>query len=155
MDIYNKILAELAIEQLNFDKDNVCSFEIQQEKKPESASFVVNIVRNTALMELALSVTTAAEIPAQISKELFILLGGQAIGLLRGECGAGVYPDTEQLSVFTKISLADYRPKQIKETLAELLEKAQEWERILLVDPSQEQDKASDASSCYWKNIRV
>ncbi|AQS36435.1 hypothetical protein Sps_01266 [Shewanella psychrophila] len=157
MDIYKEILAELAVEQLNFDESNVCSFEIQQEKKPESAPFVINIVRNTALMELAISVTTAADIPAQISKELFRLLGVHAIGPLRGDCGVGVYPGTEQLTVFTKISLAEYRPGQIKENLAELLDKAQEWESILLVDthPEQEQDKAADASSCSWRNIRV
>ncbi|OAJ93347.1 type III secretion system chaperone family protein [Vibrio bivalvicida] len=157
MDIYKKILAELAVEPLSFDENQVCCFEVQPTESPENLPYVVNIVGNTVLHELAISVTTTVAIPSQIPKQLFTLFAEYAMGPLRGEPGIGVFSGTEQASVFTTVRLVDYRSGLIQETLTELLDKALEWDQILSVDeaPDQEQETVSAAHSFRSSNIRV
>ncbi|GEM75518.1 hypothetical protein [Vibrio sagamiensis] len=157
MDIYQKILAELAVEQLSFDENQVCCFKVHSAASPEGSPYVVNIVGNTVLQELALSVTTTVSIPSQVPKSLFSLFAEYAMGPLRGDPGIGVFAGTEQASVFTTISLADYRSGLIQETLAELLEKAHEWDELLLDNEAtgQEQEITPATQSFSSSNIRV
>lgn len=140
MDLYLEILAELAIEPLTFDENNVCSFEIEQVNKSDSLAFVVNIVRNIEAMALNITASTATEIPSSISPELFSLLGKHALGPLRGDTGVGVFPDTNRVSVFTCLSLSNYHTGQLKEALSDLIEKVQLWELALTTKNQQSQD---------------
>ena len=80
MDIYKKILADLAVEQLSFDENQVCCFEVHSAAGPEGPPYVVNIVGNTVLQELAFSVTTTVTIPSQIPKQLFLVVCGVRYG---------------------------------------------------------------------------
>ncbi|MCG9575826.1 hypothetical protein L1D14_06175 [Vibrio tubiashii] len=157
MDTYKKILADLAVEQLSFDENQVCCFEVHSAAGPEGPPYVVNIVGNTVLQELAFSVTTTVTIPSQIPKQLFSLFAEYAMGPLRGEPGIGVFSGTEQASVFTTVRLVDYRSGLIQETLTDLLEKAHEWDELLSADedPVQEQETTPVTHSFSSSNIRV
>ncbi|MGL6563808.1 CesT family type III secretion system chaperone [Aeromonas oralensis] len=131
MDIYQKIVAELSVEPLAFDKNGVCTFEIQRAAEEATAPFVVNIVAQPHEMALVLSVTTASDLPERLSRELFLRFGEHALAPLRHGYGVGIYPGTERVSFFSQIALGNYRPQQIRESLADLLEKAHEWEASL------------------------
>ncbi|KHN57976.1 hypothetical protein BA188_21880 [Aeromonas hydrophila] len=131
MDIYQKIVAELSVEPLAFDENGVCTFEIQRAAEESTAPFVVNIVTQPDEMALVLSVTTASELPERLSRELFLRFGEHALAPLRHGYGVGIYPGTERVSFFSQIALGSYRPQQIRESLADLLEKAHEWEASL------------------------
>ncbi len=131
MDIYQKIVAELSVEPLAFDENGVCTFEIQRAAEESTAPFVVNIVTQPDEMALVLSVTTASELPERLSRELFLRFGEHALAPLRHGYGVGIYPGTERVSFFSQIALGSYRPQQIRESLADMLEKAHEWEASL------------------------
>ncbi|WP_235337001.1 CesT family type III secretion system chaperone [Aeromonas hydrophila] len=131
LDIYQKIVAELSVEPLAFDENGVCTFEIQRAAEESTAPFVVNIVTQPDEMALVLSVTTASELPERLSRELFLRFGEHALAPLRHGYGVGIYPGTERVSFFSQIALGSYRPQQIRESLADLLEKAHEWEASL------------------------
>ncbi|WP_240035985.1 CesT family type III secretion system chaperone [Aeromonas dhakensis] len=131
LDIYQKIVAELSVEPLAFDENGVCTFEIQRAAEEATAPFVVNIVAQPDEMALVLSVTTASDLPERLSRELFLRFGEHALAPLRHGYGVGIYPGTERVSFFSQIALGNYRPQQIRESLADLLEKAHEWEASL------------------------
>ncbi|WP_257497597.1 CesT family type III secretion system chaperone [Aeromonas hydrophila] len=131
LDIYQKIVAELSVEPLAFDENGVCTFEIQRAAEESTAPFVVNIVTQPDEMALVLSVTTASELPERLSRELFLRFGEHALAPLRHGYGVGIYPGTERVSFFSQIALGSYRPQQIRESLADMLEKAHEWEASL------------------------
>ncbi|MGV2844699.1 CesT family type III secretion system chaperone [Aeromonas hydrophila] len=131
LDIYQKILAELSVEPLTFDENGVCTFEIQRAAEEVTAPFVVNIVAQPDEMALVLSVTTASDLPERLSRELFLRFGEHALSPLRHGYEVGIYPGTERVSFFSRIALGNYRPQQIRESLANLLEKAHEWEACL------------------------
>jgi hypothetical protein len=131
LDIYQKIVAELSVEPLAFDENGVCTFEIQRTEEEATAPFVVNIVAQPDEMALVLSVTTASDLPEHLPRELFLRFGEHALAPLRHDYGVGIYPGTERVSFFSQIALESYRPHQIRESLADLLEKAHEWEASL------------------------
>ncbi|MGY3806332.1 CesT family type III secretion system chaperone [Aeromonas veronii] len=131
MDIYQKIVTELSVEPLVFDENGVCTFEIERTAGEANAPFVVNIVAQPDEMALVLSVTTASDLPERLSRELFLRFGEHALAPLRHGYGVGIYPGTERVSFFSQITLGSYRPQQIRESLANLLEKAHEWEASL------------------------
>lgn len=153
MDIYQKIVAELSVEPLAFDENGVCTFEIQRAAEESTAPFVVNIVTQPDEMALALSVTTASELPERLSRELFLRFGEHALAPLRHGYGVGIYPGTERISFFSKITLGNYRPQQIRESLADLLEKAHEWEASLSQEEQTPHVTKSEMGA--GQNIRV
>ncbi|MGL6550067.1 hypothetical protein ACSZN3_14320 [Aeromonas hydrophila] len=102
MDIYQKIVAELSVEPLAFDKNGVCTFEIQRAAEEATAPFVVNIVAQPHEMALVLSVTTASDLPERLSRELFLRFGEHALAPLRHGYGVGIYPGTERVSFFPR-----------------------------------------------------
>ena len=95
---------------------------------------MVNIVAQRDEMALVLSVTTASDLPERLSRELFLRFGEHALAPLRHGYGVGIYPGTDRVSFFSQIALGSYRPQQIRESLANLLEKAHEWEACLSQD---------------------
>ncbi|MGC5447711.1 CesT family type III secretion system chaperone [Aeromonas veronii bv. sobria] len=153
LDIYQKIVAELSVEPLAFDENGVCTFEIQRAAEEASAPFVVNIVAQPDEMALVLSVTTASDLPERLSRELFLRFGEHALAPLRHGYGVGIYPGTERVSFFSRIALGSYRPQQIRESLADLLEKAHEWEASLSQDEQTPPVTKSEMGAC--QNIRV
>ncbi|HDX8454745.1 TPA: CesT family type III secretion system chaperone [Aeromonas hydrophila] len=153
MDIYQKIVAELSVEPLAFDENGVCTFEIQRAAEESTAPFVVNIVAQPDEMALVLSVTTASELPERLSRELFLRFGEHALAPLRNGYGVGIYPGTERISFFSQIALGNYRPQQIRESLAELLEKAHEWEASLSQEEQTPHVTKSEIGA--GQNIRV
>ena len=156
MDIYKKILAELGIEQLDFDENNICTFEIEQSTKSEGRSFVVNIISNPSIMEIAISVTATTEIPEHTSKSLFTLLGEHALGPLRNDYGVGIFPDTNFVSTFITIKLSDYCSGQIKMALSELIEKAQQWDdKVRLEQHTPQESIAPLTYSQHPQNVLV
>ncbi len=153
MDIYLEILAELAIEQLSFDEDDICNFEIQSAENKDTDPFIVNIIRDNQAMALGICVTTASELPQQISPELFTLFGKHAMGPMRGDSGVGILPNTNKVSAYTRLLLSDYREGQLKEALSELIEKAQVWETALTTKQQAKQSTPRDFSES--SNLRV
>ncbi|HHQ4915953.1 CesT family type III secretion system chaperone [Aeromonas hydrophila] len=153
LDIYQKIVAELSVEPLAFDENGVCTFEIQRAAEESTAPFVVNIVAQPDEMALVLSVTTASELPERLSRELFLRFGEHALAPLRNGYGVGIYPGTERISFFSQIALGNYRPQQIRESLAELLEKAHEWEASLSQEEQTPHVTKSEIGA--GQNIRV
>lgn len=153
MDIYQKIVAELSVEPLAFDENGVCTFEIQRAAEESTAPFVVNIVAQPDEMALVLSVTTASDLPERLPRELFLRFGEHALSPLRHGYGVGIYPGTERVSFFSQIALGNYRPQQIRESLADLLEKAHEWEASLSQEGQTTHVTKSDMDA--GQNIRV
>ncbi|MBL0533431.1 CesT family type III secretion system chaperone [Aeromonas dhakensis] len=153
MDIYQKIVAELSVEPLAFDENGVCTFEIQRAAEESTAPFVVNIVAQPDEMALVLSVTTASDLPERLSRELFLRFGEHALSPLRHGYGVGIYPGTERISFFSKIALGNYRPQQIRESLAALLEKAHEWEAS--VSQEGQTTHVTESEMGVGQNIRV
>ncbi|MER0497201.1 CesT family type III secretion system chaperone [Aeromonas hydrophila] len=153
MDIYQKIVAELSVEPLAFDENGVCTFEIQRAAEESTAPFVVNIVAQPDEMALVLSVTTASDLPERLPRELFLRFGEHALSPLRHGYGVGIYPGTERVSFFSQIALGNYRPQQIRESLADLLEKAHEWEASLSQEGQTTHVTKSDMGA--GQNIRV
>ena len=153
MDIYQKIVAELSVEPLAFDENGVCTFEIQRAAEELTAPFVVNIVAQPDEMALVLSVTTESELPERLSRELFLRFGEHALAPLRNGYGVGIYPGTERISFFSQIALGNYRPQQIRESLADLLEKAHEWEASLSQEEQTPHVTKSEIGA--GQNIRV
>ena len=153
MDIYQKIVAELSVEPLAFDENGVCTFEIQRAAEESTAPFVVNIVAQPDEMALVLSVTTASDLPERLSRELFLRFGEHALSPLRHGYGVGIYPGTERISFFSKIALGNYRPQQIRESLAALLEKAHEWEAC--VSQEGQTTHVTESEMGVGQNIRV
>ncbi len=153
MDIYQKIVAELSVEPLAFDENGVCTFEIQRAAEESTAPFVVNIVAQPDEMALVLSVTTASDLPERLSRELFLRFGEHALSPLRHGYGVGIYPGTERVSFFSQIALGNYRPQQIRESLADLLEKAHEWEASLSQEEQTQHMNKSEMGT--GQNIRV
>ncbi|HAU4909019.1 TPA: hypothetical protein F3P23_19875 [Aeromonas hydrophila] len=153
MDIYQKIVAELSVEPLAFDENGVCTFEIQRAAEESTAPFVVNIVAQPDEMALVLSVTTASDLPERLPRELFLRFGEHALSPLRHGYGVGIYPGTERVSFFSRIALGNYRPQQIRESLADLLEKAHEWEASLSQEGQTTHVTKSDMGA--GQNIRV
>lgn len=153
MDIYQKIVAELSVEPLAFDENGVCTFEIQRAVEEATAPFVVNIVAQPDEMALVLSVTTASDLPERLPRELFLRFGEHALSPLRHGYGVGIYPGTERVSFFSQIALGNYRPQQIRESLADLLEKAHEWEASLSQEGQTTHVTKSDMGA--GQNIRV
>lgn len=153
MDIYQKIVAELSVESLAFDENGVCTFEIQQAAEEATAPFVVNIVAQPDEMALVLSVTTASDLPERLPRKLLLRFGEHALAPLRHGYGVGIYPGTERVSFFSQITLGSYHPQQIRESLANLLEQAHEWETSL----SQEEQTSNETKSEMGtgQNIRV
>ncbi|WP_238157653.1 CesT family type III secretion system chaperone [Aeromonas salmonicida] len=153
LDIYQKILAELSVEPLTFDENGVCTFEIQRAAEEATPPFVVNIVAQPEEMGLVLSVTTASDLPERLSRELFLCFGEHALSPLCHGYGVGIYPGTERVSFFSQIALGNYRPHQIKESLADLLEKAHEWEASLSQEEQTPHVTKSEMGA--GQNIRV
>ncbi len=153
MDIYQKIVAELSVEPLAFDENGVSTFEIQRAAEEAAAPFVVNIVAQPDEMALVLSVTTAGELPERLSRELFLRFGEHALAPLRHGYGVGIYPGTERVSFFSRIALGNYRPQQIRESLANLLEKAHEWE--VSVSQEEQTPHVTKSEMGAGQNIRV
>ncbi|MEL1221400.1 CesT family type III secretion system chaperone [Aeromonas hydrophila] len=153
LDIYQKIVAELSVEPLAFDENGVCTFEIQRAAEESTAPFVVNIVAQPDEMALVLSVTTASDLPERLPRELFLRFGEHALSPLRHGYGVGIYPGTERVSFFSQIALGNYRPQQIRESLADLLEKAHEWEASLSQEGQTTHVTKSDMGA--GQNIRV
>lgn len=153
MDIYQKIVAELSVEPLAFDENGVCTFEIQRAAEEATAPFVVNIVAQSDEMALVLSVTTASDLPERLSRELFLRFGEHALSPLRHGYGVGIYPGSERVSFFSQIALENYRPQQIRESLADLLEKAHEWEDSLSQEEQTSHMNKSEMGT--GQNIRV
>ncbi|MFM5208603.1 MULTISPECIES: CesT family type III secretion system chaperone [Aeromonas] len=153
LDIYQKIVAELSVEPLAFDENGVCTFEIQRAVEEATAPFVVNIVAQPDEMALVLSVTTASDLPERLSRELFLRFGEHALSPLRHGYGVGIYPGTERVSFFSQIALGNYRPQQIRESLADLLEKAHEWEDCLSQEEQTPHMNKSEMGT--GQNIRV
>ncbi|MGL6522892.1 CesT family type III secretion system chaperone [Aeromonas dhakensis] len=153
LDIYQKIVAELSVEPLAFDENGVCTFEIQRAAEESTAPFVVNIVAQPDEMALVLSVTTASDLPERLSRELFLRFGEHALSPLRHGYGVGIYPGTERISFFSKIALGNYRPQQIRESLAALLEKAHEWEAS--VSQEGQTTHVTESEMGVGQNIRV
>ncbi|WP_323877491.1 CesT family type III secretion system chaperone [Aeromonas hydrophila] len=153
LDIYQKIVAELSVEPLAFDENGVSTFEIQRAAEEAAAPFVVNIVAQPDEMALVLSVTTAGELPERLSRELFLRFGEHALAPLRHGYGVGIYPGTERVSFFSRIALGNYRPQQIRESLANLLEKAHEWE--VSVSQEEQTPHVTKSEMGAGQNIRV
>lgn len=153
MDIYQKIVAELSVKPLAFDENGVCTFEIQRAAEEATAPFVVNIVAQPDEMALVLSVTTASDLPERLPRELFLHFGEHALSPLRHGYGVGIYPGTERVSFFSRIALGNYRPQQIRESLANLLEKAHEWEACLSQEEQTPHVTKSEMGA--GQNIRV
>ncbi len=114
---------------------------------------MVYVVAQPGDMALVLSVTTASDLPERLSRELFLRFGEHALAPLRHGYGVGIYPGTERVSFFSHIALRDYRPQQIRERLADLLEKAHEWEASLSQEEQTPHVTKSEMGA--GQNIRV
>ncbi|MHA0902063.1 hypothetical protein [Enterobacter ludwigii] len=132
MDIFEQICAELGIEGVKFNHDNIayCELMSNEEKLPLRCF----LYRNYEEMSINIAVSTRNALPDNITPDFLTFLAENAIEPFRGGYGVGLLPDSEsrELVVYKCIMLSGYQCGAIKTHFAELIDIAEQWDDKLI-----------------------
>ncbi|MBS3050484.1 hypothetical protein [Enterobacter mori] len=132
MDIFEQICAELGIEGVRFNHDNIayCELMCNEEKLPLRCL----LYRNYEEMSINVAVRTRNALPENITPDFLTLLAENAIEPFRGGYGVGLLPGSEsrELVVYKCIMLSGYQSGEIKTHFAGLINIAEQWDEKLV-----------------------
>ncbi|WP_299495052.1 CesT family type III secretion system chaperone [uncultured Shewanella sp.] len=82
-----------------------------------------------------LSVTTSASMKHECDKAFFMAFSRQAMEPFRGGVGVGVFPESEEISVYNAFSYIENDSDEILALISNVVEKAYEWQ-MRLIEPA-------------------
>lgn len=116
-----------------FDQDSMLEFTLQ---KSDGSEITITTNKDIGEMKLRISAQSSIKITNDVAMEIFLDFAREAIEPLRDGYGVGIYPDSNQITIYKVLDMRDDLDLHL--ILENLLLRIEHWDRLLLAQNKSE-----------------